>query len=78
MSIYSVRFYCRECFGEDDQGCFDGGYDDLCDDSTGARILFPTLEEAIAKVDNDEDISWNIDYHVFDESNGTIVFDSRI
>lgn len=29
MIVYHVIVYCRDCTGEDPQGCFDGGSEEL-------------------------------------------------
>jgi hypothetical protein len=46
---FRVRVWCRDCTGEDDKGCFDGGTEWIGPDGVlgwGSPAEFATLEEA--------------------------------
>lgn len=48
MSSYRVRLWCRDCTGQDPQGCYDGGTELIREPHPSFEVRkFATLREAI-------------------------------
>jgi hypothetical protein len=74
---YRVRLWCRDCTGEDSQGCFEGGIEIVTDDGAPfGEATFATVEEA-----REEGHEWTKDcgpwrFEIIDED-GKVVTEER-
>lgn len=58
---YCVKIWCRDCLGEDQDGCFNGGYDYLRNtEKPWHPVVFGTKEDAEAKAKQ-----WHDDLDVY-------------